>query len=55
MIQEILAYTSIGIAIIYTLIRILRKRKKESECNGCSSDCSHCSVSELVNKNHNKK
>ncbi|HLN54141.1 MAG TPA: FeoB-associated Cys-rich membrane protein [Lentimicrobium sp.] len=47
-IQEIIVFLIIALAVIYTGYKIMKRFKtKASGCDGCSSDCSGCSIMEL--------
>jgi hypothetical protein len=52
MIQEIISFTILAVCILILAIKYWpsKKKKEESVCKSCSSDCSGCPVSELKSK-----
>lgn len=47
-IQEIIVFVIIGIAVIIAGYKIIQSLAgKKSGCEGCASDCSGCSLTEL--------
>jgi hypothetical protein len=52
MIQEIITFIILAVCILIVGVKYWprKKKKEESVCNSCSSECSGCPVAELKSK-----
>ena len=51
MVQEIIVYIIVSVAVIIAVYRIIKAyRKPKNPCEGCGSDCAGCQFKDIIDK-----